>query len=127
MTIKNFLFISVLQWFLFTLFKVFYFKSWLLFQGVWADVIFILGVIFLTIVLTKRLGVINFLEAIFILFFWFFLDLFSDFIITGVFTGVSIFSKWQLWVGYLAMMVCVFAFHKKRHIHIRKEQAGHHH
>lgn len=125
MTVKKFFLITFFQWVLLTFLKLLYFKDLLLVQGAWASTVFILAIAIISIALVRRLGVLNFLEAIFVLFFWFLLDLFLDLILTNLFTGISIFFKWQLWIGYLVLMFCVFVFHKKHHIHLRKERAGH--
>lgn len=76
--------------------------------------------------LVRRLGVINFLEAIFAAGFWFVGDLFLDFFIILPLSGLSIFRTPALWGGYLTMVLFVFFMHKKRHVHLRKQLHGHH-
>jgi hypothetical protein len=75
---------------------------------------------------SRRLGVINFLEAAVAAVLWFIMSLIFDFLITSQFIGLGMFKNVNIWVGDLVMMVTVFWLHKKRHIHIRRELHGHH-
>jgi len=122
MTIGKLFYLSFLQWLLLTIIKIAYFKDFLFTGGI-ANVLYWLFTAIVAIAIVRRLGVMNFLEAIFVLIFWFLMDLFLDLVITAIFTGISIFREWQLWFGYLILVLVVFAFHKKRHIQIRKEHA----
>jgi hypothetical protein len=79
-----------------------------------------------TIALVRRLGYINYLEAMLVAGFWFFIGLIMDFILTSPILGEIIASRWEVWVGYAVMLLVTFFFHKKRHIQVRKEQAAHH-
>jgi hypothetical protein len=79
------------------------------------------------VALVRRLAVINYLEAAFVALLWFLFNVFFDLIVTARFLGIGMFGKWQLWVGYLVLILSIFFFHRKRHVEIRKEQAAHHH
>ena len=128
MTLTKFIFLTFLQWLFFLVLKLVYFKfGWLGSAGGTGDYIFFFLVIVIAAALVRRLGVLNFLEAIMILVLWFVLDALLDLLITAFVLGIVMFSWWQLWVGYALMMATIFFFHKKRHVHIRREQAHHGH
>lgn len=126
MTFRKFIFFTVLQWILLLVLKAMYFK-WETFGNVWTSDLayFVLAVVVAT-ALVRRFGVINYLEAIFVMFFWFLTDILLDFFVVMPILGSSMFSKWQFWAGHFVIMFSIFSFHKKRHLHIRKEQGGHH-
>lgn len=74
----------------------------------------------------RRLGLINYLEAIFSAIVWWLFALIFDFLITSAFVGLGMFRDVHLWVGYLVMALAIFLFHKKRHIQLRHEMKYHH-
>ena len=120
MTASKFFVYSFLQWVLLTLVKVAYFNGHLISGEPGIYFYFALTAI-VTTAMVRRLGILNLLEALLIAILWFFGDLLSDAIITVYFTGSQIFSIRALWFGYLIMIIFIFVFHKKRHIHVRKE------
>lgn len=74
--------------------------------------------------LARRLGVINYLEAIYVDLLWLFLAIFTDWLITLKLLGLGLFeSRWPRW-SYLFLAVGIFFFHQKRHVQIRKELAA---
>lgn len=126
MTFSKFFLILFLQAAVFIIIRLFFFnvtgfENWL-YGFLYYALVFILSLAF-----ARRLGVINYLEAIFVCIFWFFTNLFSDLLFTSNFLGTSMFTQRQLWLGYLAMLLAVFFFHKKRHVQIRKELHAKHH
>lgn len=126
MTIKKFFIFLLLQLLLLLAVKLVFFKIFSLSGGfieyVYWAVLAIVGV-----ALVRRLGVLNYLEAAFVAVVWFLFSLLFDFLVTRRFLGTGMFSLWQLWAGYLILMLAIFSFHKKRHVEIRKEQAKHRH
>lgn len=126
MTISKFFAIFGLQLVLLMAVKIFFYST-LNFNDTFWQVAFLLITVVLATALIRRLGVISFLEAIFTLVFWFLFDLLMDLLVTSQIVDAPIFKTGSLWMGYLAMMLAVFLLHKKRHIHIRKELAAHHH
>ena len=90
------------------------------------QVLFGFFVVVFSLALSRRLGVINYLEALFTAFTWFFIAFVLDFIILSRLLGIGLFSHWLLWASYILLILSVVFFHKKRHIHIRKEQAAQH-
>jgi len=126
MSISKFFIIFGLQLAAFAILKLFFFTAFNFHSTIWV-VVYLAATAILSVALVRRLGVITFLEAIFIAVFWFLMDLVVDSLITAPLVKEPVFSTWALWLGYLVMMIFVFLFHKKRHVHIRKEQAAHHH
>lgn len=130
MTIKKLLIFIFLQWLFLTLLKVLFFKYLNFSSANLQYSLYWLLTAVVAVALARRLGVINYLEAFFAVIVSFVVDIFTDLILTTLFTGFAIFAQWQFWVGYLAMALAVVIFHKKRHIAIRKgiytERAGHH-
>jgi hypothetical protein len=61
------------------------------------------------------------LEAIVVSALWLLLQLIVDVIVTGPIVGYGIFIKPSFLMGYFIIVVAMFLFHKKRHIHIRKQ------
>ena len=127
MTLSKFIIFTFLQWFLLLILKTLHFK-WEVFGNVWtSDLTYFILVSVVAAALVRRFGVINYLEAMFVMFFWFIMGGLLDLLVAGFVIGSGIFLKWQLWVGYFVMMFVILSFHKKRHLHIRKEQGGGHH
>lgn len=126
MTVRKFITISFLQWVVLFPLKIFYFKG-SFGEGIVAQVWYLAITAFIVLVLVRRIGVITYLEAIFLAIFWFLADLFLELLITASISGVGMFKSLALWLGYLVLMLTVFLFHKKRHIQVRKEQHAHHH
>lgn len=126
MTIKKFFVIFLLQLVLLTVLKYFLY-SFFDYQNFFWGLVYCVATAAIVVLLVRRLGVINFLEAIFVAVFWFLFDLLADALVTWPLTGTAIFFSGALWVGYLVLMLTVFAAHNKRHIQIRNEQAAAHH
>jgi hypothetical protein len=68
----------------------------------------------------RRLGVLNYLEAIFTLGVWLVLGLIVDLIVVSSIASDDIYKHAYLWISYAVMAVSVFLFHKKRHVEIRR-------
>ncbi len=74
-----------------------------------------------SIAAARRLGIINYLEAILAAGMWWLFALVFDFLITSALVGFDMFRTRELWIGYLVMVVVIFIFHKKRHVKLRHE------
>lgn len=74
----------------------------------------------LSTALIRRLGIITFLEAIVVIGVWLFLCLFFDLIVTASIVGFKIFLNLNFLLGYLFIIIGMFFFHKKKHVHTRK-------
>ena len=68
----------------------------------------------------RRLGILNFFEAILVIVIWLFSSLFVDLIVLSLTVGQGIYRQWELWLTYPIMVIAIFLFHKKRHIDIRR-------
>lgn len=84
-------------------------------------------VIVITTACVRRLGVINFLEGILVACVWLFMRAIFDLLVTAPILGIGIYGKVQLWISYAVIVAAAFFLHKKRHVHIRKEQKKHAH
>ena len=131
MTIRSFFGYTLLQLVILMLLKIWFFNSAILDNAGLQTIIYWGLTMVAAAAFVRRLGVINYLEAIFIAIAWTLLDIFFDLIVTSLYlkVGVSVFSQISLWVGYFILALVVFLFHKKRHIAIRKgeyQEAGHH-
>jgi hypothetical protein len=126
MTLTKFFGYAILLWILLAVIKVVFIKILSLDTQVLEYVYWFLMGMF-SISLARRLGPINFLEAMLVAGFWFFVNLILDFILTSPIVGSLILARWEVWVGYAVMILSIFFFHKKRHVVIRKEQAAQHH
>ena len=121
MSAHKFLILSFLQWVLFILLKTWVFHYKIFSTSGMEGIVFWSATIVITAALVRRLGVINYMEAIFIMFLWTIADAFSDLVITSVITGLDIFSNPNYWYGLGIMNVVIFLVHKKRHVHVRNE------
>lgn len=75
----------------------------------------------LTPALVRRLGVITILEAIIVMILWLILQVIADVIIAIPIVGWRVMIDGYFAVGYLVPPAAIFLFHKKRHVHRRKE------
>lgn len=75
-----------------------------------------------TVAIIRRGGIINYLEALAVGIIWIVATLVFDFLITGsrFLLGSAMFTHLYIWIGYLVVLACIFFFHKKRHVHIRR-------
>lgn len=110
--------------------KVFFYQSFNWDDSTVVHYVFWLIAASFSVALIRRLGVITFLEAIVVCSLWIFFQLIVDLAVTASITGYRIFISPAFLIGYLIVIVAMFVFHKKRHVHIRKEMrakgGGHH-
>ena len=121
MSLKKFLFFLFLQLAAVTGLKIWFFASEIFANPGLQEIIFWLLMAVASVAIVRRLGVINYLEAIFTAVVWTLAGLFVDLIITTNYTGLTIFLSVKYWIGFGVMAVGMFMFHKKRHVHIRHE------
>ena len=96
-------------------------------DSTWEIWVYYILIIIFARVISRRVGVINFLEAIFVSLVWMLIILLLDTFIAKKLLDPQIFTLKHYWFSFLALFVGVFFLHKKRHIQIRKEQAAAHH
>ncbi len=127
MNLKTLSLYSFLQWIILAFVKVWFFNSQIFSGPLLQSWVFWVITALVGAAVIRRFGVINYLEVFFILFAWVLGGAFLDLLITGNFTGLSIFTKPEYWISYIFLILSALIFHKKRHIQIRKElQAKHH-
>lgn len=127
MSIKKFFTFFLIYTILFAAFKVVFFGNLDVAGSGIGAFVYLLLVAVLTAAVVRRLGVINFLEAVFVAFFWLVGAILLDLLIIIHIAGTNMLSERYFWFGYVVMVIFVLASHKKRHIHIRQEQHAAHH
>jgi general stress protein CsbA len=85
--------------------------------GMWVAIALI------AIAIVRRMGVLNYLENIFLIVVWLITSLTVDFLITTSFTGREVYGTWYFWLTYLVMILAMFIFHKKSHVELRRMMA----
>ncbi len=83
----------------------------------------LVAIMLIAIAVVRRMGVLNYLENIFLIIVWLITSIIVDFVITTSFTGRDVFKTWYFWLAYLAMCLAMFLFHKKSHVELRKMMA----
>lgn len=78
----------------------------------------------LTPALVRRLGVITILEAMVVAVLWLVMEVVGDVILAAPIAGWRVLVDSNFAVGYLIPPVTIFMFHKKRHVHVRKQLAA---
>jgi len=126
MNIGRIAILGIILWVFLLLEKYLFFES-LGFSAAWQAWVYYILIIILVRIISRRMGVINFLEAIFIALIWLLMVLLLDSFISKRFLSEQIFRTNHYWWAYFTVFWSVFFLHKKRHIHIRKEQAAQHH
>lgn len=126
MTIKRFLLASFIEWLALFGLKVLYFRE-ILDSGGFGAYLYYALCAFATLILVRRIGVINYLEALFVCGFWLAAFVFFDLLFASAVLGTEIFRLKEYWFGFLAVFFVAFFFHKKRHVDIRRRQQAHRH
>jgi hypothetical protein len=72
---------------------------------------------------TRRLGILNYVESIFVAALWTIGSLVLDYLIVVTLVGPDVYRHLLLWISYLIIILVVFLFHKKRHVEIRRQKA----
>lgn len=120
MTQKSFWLYALLQFVILTLLKIWFFAHQVFANpGIQATAFWLLCAL-LGIALIRRIGIINYFEAMYVILIWVVGDLLIDLIVTSNYTGTSIFSSSVYWSGIVALAAGSFFLHKKRHVAIRK-------
>lgn len=97
-------------------------------SAAWQPYVYYILIVIFSRIISRRLGVINFVEAVFASLVWLLMILILDSFIAKSFMSPKIFTSSNYWWSYLAIFLAVFFLHKKRHIQVRKDlQAKHHH
>ena len=121
MTGKKFLIYSFFLLTVFTILKIWFFNYDIFSEPLLQSLVLWLAVAVLAVAITRRFGVISYLEAIFLMIAWTASGLFIDLLVTASFFGITLFYQPEFWISYLFMDLAIFLFHKKRHIFVRHE------
>jgi hypothetical protein len=121
MTIASLLLGTIISQILFVLTKVFFIGS-LNMDNLVVVVLFYTALVLETIVVVRRMGVLNYIEAFFLAFVWLFTLLIVDFIVTSNWIGRDIYTTLNYWLTYLVIILALLIFHKKLHVQVRKSQ-----
>ncbi len=97
------------------------------FTAAWQSWIYYILLIIFARIISRRLGVINFLEAIFSALVWLLTILVLDSLLAKAVLSAAAFSSPHYWWSYAAILIAVFFLHKKRHIQVRKLLHEKHH
>ena len=121
MTTGRFLIYGSLAVLLITAVKLFFILA-LNIDSIYIVYIFWVVIALVTIACSRRVGVISYLEAVFTGVVWLAALLVVDAIFVATIVGLDMYHHLYLWISYLLIIVCIFLFHKKRHVEIRKIQ-----
>jgi hypothetical protein len=108
------------------LLKLFFYNTVDVYNPGWQFVYFAATAI-LAALFIRTVGIMNYLEAIFIAAVWLVFDFLVDSLVVYPLTGNRIFYLASFWLGYLFFLLFVFTLHKKRHIAIRRGELHEHH
>ncbi len=72
------------------------------------------------IAIVRRLGALNYFEAILLTIIWLVLNILLDLLITQAIINKGVFGNGHFWISYLVMPIVLFIFHKKVHVEARK-------
>ncbi|MBI5530180.1 MAG: hypothetical protein HY918_01635 [Candidatus Doudnabacteria bacterium] len=127
MTIRKFLLFGFLQWLILTAVKLWFFNHQIFSNSGWQEIAYWVLTAAVVAALSRRFGVLNYLEAFFLATVWSLGDALMDLLITSIYTGLGIFYTRAYWFGFLFLALGIILFHKKRHIHVRHELHAKHH
>ncbi len=118
MTIASLLIGTFASQVIFVLLKVFFINSLDLDNWV-VMTVFFLALIITTIAVIRRMGILNYIESIFLVVVWFITTLIVDVAITAQIVGYDIYKTWYYWLTFVAIILAMMIFHKKLHVQVR--------
>lgn len=119
MTVASLLLGTIISQILFILTKVFFMGSMNLESWV-VVLIFYIALALETIAVVRRMGVLNYIESLFLVGVWVITTLIADFLITANWVGRDIYGSWQYWFTHVVIILALLIFHKKLHVEVRK-------
>ncbi len=128
MTFKSLFSTLIVLWVLLAVIKFAFFRFFNL-DALLLKIIFGALVFAVSEILTRRLGTLNFLEAMLVSGLYAITYFALDFIVLSYIFGTTIYASGMYWISYFLLVISIFFFHKKRHVEIRKQlhqQHGHH-
>ncbi len=119
MTIASLLIGTFASQVIFVLLKVFFINSLDLDNWVVMTAFFI-ALIITTIAVIRRMGILNYIESIFLVVVWLITTLIVDVAITVQVVGYDIYKTWYYWLTFVAIILAMMIFHKKLHVQVRQ-------
>lgn len=93
------------------------------FDGIASLMVFYALIVIVSAAVCRRMGVLNYFEAMLIAVVWMIFSLLFDYYLTVPAIGKPTFVYWQFWLAYPVSAVAVLLFHKKAHVQARKAMA----
>lgn len=117
MTIAGLVLSTIGSTIIFGLFKFVFFAffdnpTWAVTAGFW------LGLVIVATAIVRRLGIINYAEAILLTVVWLLFGLLLDGLLVSRALGGGLLKSWLYWLSHLVIMLSVLLFHKKVHTKI---------
>lgn len=119
MTIASLLIGTFASQVLFVLIKIFFIGSLDMDNGL-IMAAYYTALVLVTIAVVRRMGILNYVESIFLVGVWFFTILIVDYVITASFIGWDIYKIWTYWLSILVILLSVMIFHKALHVQVRR-------
>ncbi len=119
MTIASLIFGTLIGQILFVITKVFFF-NYLNIDLLPVKIAYFLALIIISIAVVRRMGILNYLESVFLAVVWAVALLITDFVITASLIGGDMFTDFYYWISNLAIVLSVIVFHKALHVQVRK-------
>ena len=119
MTIASLLIGTFASQVLFVLIKIFFIGSLDMDNGL-IMAAYYAALVLVTIAVVRRMGILNYVESIFLVGVWFFTILIVDYVITASFIGWDIYKIWTYWLSLLVILLSVMIFHKALHVQVRR-------
>ncbi len=119
MTIASLLIGTFASQVIFVLLKIFFIRSLNLDSAVIMG-LFFTALVVATIAIVRRMGILNYIESIFLAIVWLITSLIVDAAVTAQVVGYDIYKTWYFWMTYLAIILALMIFHKKLHVQVRK-------
>lgn len=122
MTIGSFLIGTIVSQILFAILKIVFIGSLNLESWVVTTAFFI-ALAIVAIATVRRMGILNYIETIFLLGIWILVSLIVDYVVVVSFTSLDIYKTWTYWLTYIVMILAVMLFHKAFHVQVRNANA----
>lgn len=119
MTIASLLIGTFTSQVILVLLKVFFFRSLDLGNNL-VIALFYFAFVIVTIAIVRRLGILNYIESIFLSAVWLITSLLVDVVITATVVGYDMYQTWTYWLSLLVMIIVIISLHKKQHVQVRK-------
>ena len=124
MTIAGLVLGTLISELLFIATKVLFFH-YLNIDNEFVKITFFVIIIIETIVVVRRLGIINYLESFLLMIVWFIAMMIADIAITATLIGRDFYGHLYYWLGNLFVLLAILFFHKALHVEVRRANSAH--